>query len=372
MGDRSGGQDMLRREYDRINAKWLNAHFRAGAGLAAFICLMEAVVYFALRWMGGMTASRSLYIGKYMLAPSGLNLLAVVAALWVKRSRLPLRAKIYTVSMALVFICCVTYTVHNIFPSLCMAFGVTIVLTTAYGDRVLTTMTAAGCILCKTLSDLLFHWDPEASSKLGTAEQNMDFTLSLVILAAVYVGCMVMISIEQDKNRISIQRELEKQHFQVEALTDSLTGVGNRQAFQQMMDTLAGEGPEPEYSMAILDLDNFKEVNDTQGHMQGDRYLRELGNVLQKTRLGAAYRFGGDEFCILFRSRTKSQLCEACQDIQHSFSEATLSRELEQVTISFGVAVHQPGVGPAELLRRADTALYQAKKARGSICFYQA
>lgn len=56
-GDRSGGQDMLRREYDRINAKWLNAHFRAGAGLAAFICLMEAVVYFALRWMGGMTAS---------------------------------------------------------------------------------------------------------------------------------------------------------------------------------------------------------------------------------------------------------------------------------------------------------------------------
>ena len=49
MGDRSGGQDMLRREYDRINAKWLNAHFRAGAGLAAFICLMEAVVYFALR-----------------------------------------------------------------------------------------------------------------------------------------------------------------------------------------------------------------------------------------------------------------------------------------------------------------------------------
>ena len=230
MGDRSGGQDMLRREYDRINAKWLNAHFRAGAGLAAFICLMEAVVYFALRWMGGMTASRSLYIGKYMLAPSGLNLLAVVAALWVKRSRLPLRAKIYTVSMALVFICCVTYTVHNIFPSLCMAFGVPIVLTTAYGDRVLTTMTAAGCILCKTLSDLLFHWDPEASSKLGTAEQNMDFTLSLVILAAVYVGCMVMISIEQEKNRISIQRELEKQHFQVEALTDSLTGVGNRQA----------------------------------------------------------------------------------------------------------------------------------------------
>ena len=308
MGDRSGGQDMLRREYDRINAKWLNAHFRAGAGLAAFICLMEAVVYFALRWMGGMTASRSLYIGKYMLAPSGLNLLAVVAALWVKRSRLPLRAKIYTVSMALVFICCVTYTVHNIFPSLCMAFGVPIVLTTAYGDRVLTTMTAAGCILCKTLSDLLFHWDPEASSKLGTAEQNMDFALSLVILAAVYVGCMVMISIEQEKNRISIQRELEKQHFQVEALTDSLTGVGNRQALQQMMDTLAGEGPEPEYSMAILDLDNFKEVNDTQGHMQGDRYLRELGNVLQKTRLGAAYRFGGDEFCIFFRSRTKSQL----------------------------------------------------------------
>ena len=68
----------------------------------------------------------------------------------------------------------------------------------------------------------------------------------------VYVGCMVMISIEQEKNRISIQRELEKQHFQVEALTDSLTGVGNRQALQQMMDTLAGEGPEPEYSMACL------------------------------------------------------------------------------------------------------------------------
>ena len=41
MGDRSGGQDLLRREYDRINVKWLNAHFRAGAGLAAFICLMD-------------------------------------------------------------------------------------------------------------------------------------------------------------------------------------------------------------------------------------------------------------------------------------------------------------------------------------------
>ena len=156
-------------------------------GMMAFVCVMEGIFFFLLRYMEIAEGSASTYLVKYILVPTGLNLLTILTAVAILKWMSGLRLKTYAMSLLFVLMCFITYTAHNIFYSICMVFVVPILLTIAYGDLKLTTVTAAFCILGKTISDCLIQWDPGAPEKLGSSQQVADFLLSLVILAATYV-----------------------------------------------------------------------------------------------------------------------------------------------------------------------------------------
>jgi diguanylate cyclase (GGDEF)-like protein len=150
------------------------------------------------------------------------------------------------------------------------------------------------------------------------------------------------------------------------AFTDHLTGLANRRRFERQLDrevnrTLRYAHP---FSLLMLDVDNFKYVNDSFGHHAGDEVLRNLGRVLQEGTRGIdlAARIGGEEFAILLVETGQTGAMEVAERLRVSIRDMIVPA-VGQITASFGVAECPiGGQTAAEMLNSADVALYQAKR----------
>ena len=147
---------------------------------------------------------------------------------------------------------------------------------------------------------------------------------------------------------------------------DDLTGVGNRRALDERLLALVQQaGRQPAVAtLLILDLDNFKQINDTEGHGAGDRALQRVaGTIQQRIRVtDSLFRYGGDEFVIVAPDTNLAQGAGLAEDIRARV-EATEAMEGSRVSISLGVAPFQPGLTAADWLQAADSALLAAKRA---------
>lgn len=358
----------IQNEYRRINATWLQIHYRLLLWLALFTVFMEIVMFFVLGRIDAIAVSNTVYLVKYLLVPSACNLAICTAAVLFMRSPWSNTRKMYAISLLTVILAFLVCFFHAVFEPLFLVFTIPALLTTVYGDRKLTAITCGACILGKTVSDLFLRWDPEEVHALTNPDTLLNFALSLILLGLFYAVCFRLIAVEQEKNEVSINLERERQRYQEEAVTDTLTRVGNRQALRMAFQRM-GEDQDSRYFLAMMDLDDFKHLNDTFGHGRGDRYLRSLGNALlaAATEQIVPFRFGGDEFCVLFRGFQREEVLAACRTIQEQFLQAEIHRLCRLVTVSIGVAEHLVEERPSRLLERADAALYKAKQEKGSI-----
>ncbi|MDP9436672.1 MAG: EAL domain-containing protein [Actinomycetota bacterium] len=162
-----------------------------------------------------------------------------------------------------------------------------------------------------------------------------------------------------------------------QARTDDLTGLANRRLFGEQLDAaLAGaeRGPEP-LSVLLIDLDRFKEVNDSLGHAAGDRLLVEVGRRFSdRLRVSDALaRLGGDEFAVLLPGTDLARAEVVAHSLVDALSEPFLIAGITlHVDASVGVAAFpEHAVTAEELLRRADVAMYSAKRQRAGVQRYQ-
>jgi diguanylate cyclase (GGDEF)-like protein len=163
------------------------------------------------------------------------------------------------------------------------------------------------------------------------------------------------------------------------AFRDELTGLPSRRAFNEALASLHGR-----YVLAMVDVDHFKRCNDTYGHEVGDQVLRMVAAKLARVPGGRAYRYGGEEFAIVFRGHRLDeavQTLEALRITIAGYSMALRAVDRPQrtragrrrrgagrhsqhlsVTVSIGAAeATEPGADPGRVLRFADRALYRAK-----------
>lgn len=152
------------------------------------------------------------------------------------------------------------------------------------------------------------------------------------------------------------------------AHTDELTGLLNRRAFMDRWEDESVRSADREYSIAliVIDADNFKLVNDTLGHLQGDVVLRAIGaTLLEVTETpDIVARLGGDEFAIVSTHSTTEDLVELAVEIRTRF--AVLAAELGvDTTLSIGI-VSSDDCQRCEMIAQADLALYRSKAAEGN------
>lgn len=161
--------------------------------------------------------------------------------------------------------------------------------------------------------------------------------------------------------------------YKYRSMTDGLTNILNKEAiFDALRKYFQAYNPHTTCALIIMDLDNFKTLNDTKGHAAGDVLLKEIGRLLTETfrRLDIIGRFGGDEFVILLKGTADPLLIRnKYTTIQERLKQLTQEQLDIPVTASFGsVYAEDQTVDTHLLFQQADTALYEAKRKEKSSC----
>ena len=351
------------RQWNAENEKWMRPHCYMTGALTLAATLLELIMAVALNRIEGFVSAEPVrYVIKYLITPMVINsVLVLVGMLAMKSRRLTGPGRQTVVSLCMAGVCLVLYGVHSLFPALILLPVVAIMLTTSYGDYCLTSITAGVCLLGVPAVDLLVVWDSTQRHRLENVENRINWLLSMVMLLGCYLLCLASIYYERQRIQQVARREWELRR-------DCLTGLLNRTALNDRLGQLCAGG---QGVLVMLDLDGFKQLNDTMGHLKGDVCLQKVAAIL-RSRAGeeAAFRYGGDEFCLVFHAPEMRRIVQACEQIGRNL-EAMEDFAPCRVGASFGVAEYRSGMTPAQLLKNADSALYRAKEKRGSVCLWK-
>lgn len=184
-------------------------------------------------------------------------------------------------------------------------------------------------------------------------------------------GAIATLQERLDESRKEIEMlQQEVGRVREEALADGLTGLVNRRGFELALAACLGaEDPSAQGPCLLFaDLDHFKRINDTYGHLVGDKVLRAVAQVLRANVKGkdTAARFGGEEFVVLLPDTSVAGAVAVAEKIRTTVEGSRIRhtdtrQEIAQITISFGIAAYCAGETPKEFLSRGDAALYTSK-----------
>jgi diguanylate cyclase len=164
----------------------------------------------------------------------------------------------------------------------------------------------------------------------------------------------------------------ELEHTRLQVSIDALTGLKNRRAFDAALQESCSQANKPTIALSLLliDIDHFKDVNDTYGHLIGDKVIRSVGALLSANIKGkdTVARIGGEEFAVLLPETPLANAERVGEVLRAAVERSRLTRAdtgetVGRVTVSIGIAAYQPGESSEDFMERADKALYLSKKA---------
>jgi diguanylate cyclase len=184
-------------------------------------------------------------------------------------------------------------------------------------------------------------------------------TGSLLNIAEVLLAHWLMFRL-YERSRSEAYAELERL-----SETDKLTGIYNRSHLDDVLQqeiTRHHRNGQP-LTVVLCDIDHFKQINDKYGHLTGDIILQQLAQLLKGNMRGTDFcgRWGGEEFLIICPDTPATAATAIISKLQQSIREADMAEQI-RLTLSFGIAMLQPGESADDQLRRADNALYEAKR----------
>ncbi|MFK0313846.1 diguanylate cyclase [Pseudomonas sp. NPDC090233] len=205
-----------------------------------------------------------------------------------------------------------------------------------------------------------------ASLLLGTGLQ-LDAT-PLQIYACLPLLTLYPLALGWVCYRLAIKLAEHKRRLSALSQTDSLTGLLNHGAWKDMLllKFQACQRQQAPAVIALIDIDHFKSINDTFGHVVGDCVLRQLSAELKRNLrdIDQAGRYGGDEFCVILPSTSEEHACQAMERLRErvaSYRNPQLPHL--RISLSIGLSAFHPGLeSPEHWLDQADKALYSAKR----------
>jgi diguanylate cyclase len=205
------------------------------------------------------------------------------------------------------------------------------------------------------------------NNALVTLDTGNPKVLEQAINALLETNKFMQQELQAAQSRIATQaRAIEE--VTAQARTDALTGAANRLAFNEALDDAVADftNEQRTTTLALLDIDRFKQVNDTYGHAVGDKVLIAVAKMLQdKLRgRGLVARYGGEEFSLLFTGCPAAWMVRVMEEARKAIQDIRIQTELGelQVTCSVGMADLIGGDSATGLIARADQGLYQAKQ----------
>jgi diguanylate cyclase (GGDEF)-like protein/PAS domain S-box-containing protein len=178
------------------------------------------------------------------------------------------------------------------------------------------------------------------------------------------IGLVVTAKDITEKKKLEMELVKKNELLSKLAITDSLTELYNvRHFYDQIVRELSRlkRNPQRKLSLMLIDIDHFKELNDTEGHQVGDQVLRSLGQVIKvciRKDVDSGFRYGGDEFSVILPDTDRNQAKVAAERIAKQFGAFKFGR----VSLSIGIAEAKAGEDEKSIVKRTDEALYRSKR----------
>lgn len=346
--------------------KWRRRINRALLLIAGLIFLTECAVYLIFHSHGIVNGIDDLtYILTYILAPSALNFGAIAAGMLVQNStKLSETVKNYTVEGTILILCFTVSIIHYVVTAAWTFYCVPVFCTVLFADLKMTRIIGAVSVSALTMSVL----HAIGNGILDGIFATINLIASYLFVAASYLLARVLITYQQENRCYLLSSYQIQLKFSELAKRDSLTGLYNQGTFYLVLQSLLDglEESKGVLSLAVLDLDGFKQINDSYGHSVGDRVLETLSRELV-TFFGEEqeyiFRYGGEEFCIIFRGNTADDCYRKMEEFRRYFYQIPF-QELgkDRVTFSAGIVdCDDSSVPVRNLFDAADNALYRAK-----------
>lgn len=354
-----------------LRRNWMKSHLMVNFICMLSVTLAEIVVFIVFCLIGEIEGWEGNYFLHYLLYPFVLNLAALILQIIMYKSEsISDTIKMYVLTAGLALSCFIIVVVHSSYQSLSFVMVIPIVVSVIYGTRRLTGITSALCAILEFLHVFVITYDPSKISPFSDINVLIQYCVSFVAQASLIFVCFKILMFEKERIEVTTRQEEERRMLQEEARTDLLTGLYNRAALMTCCrEILTEEDKSSSYVFVMADMDNFKQVNDTKGHTVGDEHLTLMGRLISKyCNGGLAFRYGGDEFCMIYKNIPSAIVKKDCMDLQTEFL-TTISDDIKAlgVSISFGIAESPSDTIPSTLIKEADVQLYLAKKSKRCI-----
>ena len=351
--------------------RWCRYIVNTGYATAALMILAHVIWYFAARSF--LANSADAYLRNYVVLPAiGLFALTFLADLFVRSPRFSLVSKEYiSLTLFIIFSFYLSLT-HNIARVLLASFILPIFASTVFLNVKITRWT----FWISSLAVLLVGVKIYFSGKLDSSMLMQIFVACFMFLCS-YLLAKVLILYGRDNLKTLMHFDDKQQNMQEQLKLDPFTGLNNRKTFDDYLPRLVEkcQNTQKFLSLAMIDIDHFKSVNDLCGHAMGDRVILYLSQTLKNIQNEniRAFRIGGDEFSILFEGCSTEETYRICEAVRTQMESCPLrTANDERVTLSCGVVCTDPENADLEMLKNAaDSALYAAKNSgRNQVVIY--
>lgn len=351
-------------QQDASDARWRKRIYLNNVRFAVFILLAEITISLMLNGFGLRTMDAVSYILVYLAAPTCSNVAALLFAyLVIYRWFVSEKVKNYAVILVMVHMCATIWWVHYIFWPVACAFVIPICFSVVFGDAAMTRNIAVLSLIATATGLIHAYHDSLAFDPYFFCNA----MIILILISASYIGCITLLEREQEKRECLRKTLQEQSAMEQQSMHDHLTQLYNQRAYQMLAEDAIRKTDDSQgtLDLAIVDIDNFRGVNESWGHEAGNTVLMRLGDLLNTycSSIGTVFRHGGEEFVVIFQDVDWEAIIGALDLTRQAFA-GTRFAELHNrpVTFSAGIARYRSGDTVQTLFTRADRAMQQVKR----------
>ena len=355
---------------DKIYERWRVILYKLCVIFAATGTFVEIVIYLIDSSRSRLFLAEDLYRFRFIYLPSSLNLIVIlISGYCIHSRRISGTMKNAWCCILIYFLCANMHVIHYVYASLLPLPVIAIFISTFFANRILTLfLTIASCC---SLAIAAFMGSIEL--RKGDPQLTSDVGLAYLFIILTYTASNLLITFIREQLQ-TLSESSKQEHKLIEELQlDVLMGIYNRKALfshiGKLVPRLAAapdSNDEDTYALLILDIDNFKKVNDTYGHLNGDTVLLRLAQVLreEENERIRSYRYGGEEIIVLFNKLSRVEIDESVNSISQNFLQQSYSFAPDlTITLSGGLAYWNRKISTInQWIQAADDALYYAKE----------
>lgn len=345
-------------------AEYRKLHLDLANWLIILIVVAQIIMFFVLKIMGS-EISFSQYFQRHILVTSLINFISLGVAFRIHKSKKfddNIKNMAYLVcTVAIAF--GVVIGEHSFNSTFCVLI-IPIFLATGFGASIYLNVVTILVLLCLMVVSFFSINSIDDSFKAATEiAAYMEFAIIIVL-------SRVIASVIKDYFFINATKlethESNNQNLEDQLLRDRMTGLYNHASFYGFLENITRQNGSDmsDVTLAVIDIDNFKMVNDTYGHSKGDEVIIFLATVLKRrfSDIGYVCRYGGEEFAVIFVNRKGKEVKSLMEGALEEFRSHTYSWKEDPVTFSCGICEYKAGfMTDKQLFGIADKVLYRAK-----------